>query len=1203
MSLFVVRSTSAEALVTQLAEDLRASAEADPFAPEAVVIGSRAMERWLRHRIATERGVAAALDFPFPKPALDGAMAWALGDEGASARTYWRWSRPEEAERWSVEGLTWRVIPLIRERAEDAALAPLTRYLRGDEGAEGGAPTTLERRELRFAKSLADVLQRIVHERPERALDWARDRSKAPEKHRWIATLLGDLGVAEEASSPALRHERLDQLSKENAKRSSERPGVGPRPVLRLFGLTALGDGERARLVALSRLMDVHLYAIRTRASASKGSSPIQASLGAAEQKLDGWIEKHVPPANVNEVAPRDAPKKRTTTSKLAAVQAWISGGGAIDTSRATATDDDSFRVDSCHGAVREVEELRDRLLAAFAEDPRLEPRDVLVVTPALGTYAALVEAIFSEPIEREDEGANAPSAAKNRETKHVPAIPTWARSLGTSRTNPVGAALLQALEASAERVTASRLLAFFELEPVRRRFGLAFEDLALVRERVIDSGLRWGLDAEDKAREGQPRRDENTVRFGLERLALGVLVPDEDELFVLPRTSERETVITPLDTEDDRTLTVIGALAGVTRAIEHLRAEVGDGAAKPYPSLARWRELLRELLDELTETSLAASFLRASVDEELETLLRLGAAVADVPTSPRALLAHLEDAFELEVRGERTPHGAVTVVSLDALPSVPFDVVAVLGLDAATFPRGGEPMAWDPFARATRNGEFTLRSDTETDARENDRHLLLQAMLSAREKLWLSYPGGDPKNGEHRPASMPLEECIDALTRASDTERESWVTQTRLQPWARGRFAEEGEDGSRASAASFDARMARAATNRDAVARGGETRRRSLAGAPGDLLPEEEHPVTTLSLDAFADALARPLKGFMRDRLGIYVPEEEEPTPDREPLETTGLDSWQLRDRIVTFLLERLREDASRRQIDEKLDEERETYAEQFVTRIRGEGRLPLAAGGALPMKDAVSEVVEAYEIFRGRGAHLELEPLSLSVGSLTLDAATPFAVTSEREGGEPDGVLQWMHASRSEKPKPLLLAHLHLLARSVHGTRVGSRERFVAEVLGAQKVDDEHEVRRLRSETPRFDSISTLNDLLAIWSESRRRALPLFERTSSAAAAVLAKSSAASLAEALGSLDDKAFSRLLSNVHTQWWGSPWVTPEREDRHVAIFFADFDPVDDVSARNVESGSFLDLAWRVWVPVFSRVEASSDAKPRNGASE
>src|SRR5204862_7802760 len=57
--------------------------------------------------------------------------------------------------------------------------------------------------------------------------------------------------------------------------------------------------------------------------------------------------------------------------------------------------DDTSLTVHSCHGRARQVEVLRDALLHVLADDPTLEPRDVIVMCPDIEAYAPLIHAAF----------------------------------------------------------------------------------------------------------------------------------------------------------------------------------------------------------------------------------------------------------------------------------------------------------------------------------------------------------------------------------------------------------------------------------------------------------------------------------------------------------------------------------------------------------------------------------------------------------------------------------------------------------------------------------------------------------------------------------------------------------------------------------------------------------------------------------------
>ena len=91
------------------------------------------------------------------------------------------------------------------------------------------------------------------------------------------------------------------------------------------------------------------------------------------------------------------------------------------------------------------------------------------------------------------------------------------------------GIVLSSLLDLPASRLTASELLYLAAAPAVRQRFSFTDDDLARLRTWVIDSGIRWGEDAERRARFGLPHVLQGTWRFGLDRLLAGVAVGGED--------------------------------------------------------------------------------------------------------------------------------------------------------------------------------------------------------------------------------------------------------------------------------------------------------------------------------------------------------------------------------------------------------------------------------------------------------------------------------------------------------------------------------------------------------------------------------------------------------------------------------------------------------------------------------------------------
>ena len=58
---------------------------------------------------------------------------------------------------------------------------------------------------------------------------------------------------------------------------------------------------------------------------------------------------------------------------------------------------DTSLLFQAAPGPWREVQLVRDRILQWLAEDPQLEPRDVLVMTPQIDRYAPLLRSVFND--------------------------------------------------------------------------------------------------------------------------------------------------------------------------------------------------------------------------------------------------------------------------------------------------------------------------------------------------------------------------------------------------------------------------------------------------------------------------------------------------------------------------------------------------------------------------------------------------------------------------------------------------------------------------------------------------------------------------------------------------------------------------------------------------------------------------------------
>jgi hypothetical protein len=172
------------------------------------------------------------------------------------------------------------------------------------------------------------------------------------------------------------------------------------------------------------------------------------------------------------------------------------------------------------------VEVLREVLLQLFADDPTLEPRDVLVMCPDIEEFAPLISATFGLSAEQADDGAVRPAHPGQRLRVRLAD-----RSL--RQTNPLLSLLAQLLTMADGRVTASEVLDLAAAEPVRRRF--AFDDDALdrIRDWAVDAGVRWGENLTRRGRFGLDRVGQGTWEAALDRILLGAAMADENQRFI----------------------------------------------------------------------------------------------------------------------------------------------------------------------------------------------------------------------------------------------------------------------------------------------------------------------------------------------------------------------------------------------------------------------------------------------------------------------------------------------------------------------------------------------------------------------------------------------------------------------------------------------------------------------------------------------
>ena len=835
------RAERSDALAEALAEVLCAPLT-DPFAAEVVSVPAKGVERWLSQRLSTRLGagegdgVAANIVFPSPARLVDETVAAVSGHAA-------------DDDPWAPARVLWTLLRVV----DDCVAEPWCAVLSGHLG--GGSDDHRLGRRYAAAEHLRDLFRSYAAHRPAMLVDWARGDdsdgagSALDADLVWQAELWRRVRGALGAPSPA---ERLA----DTCRALRDDPGLSDLPErLSLFGATRTTTEQRQVLTALAASREVHLWlphaspvmwqrlhgqpAVARRAadrSALAVRHPLLASLARDTRELQALLR---PGADTHV----DTPPAPATL--LGAVQTAVRAD-AVPVPTAVA--DGTVQVHACHGPPRQVEVLRESLLHLFADDPTLEPRDVLVLCPDVETYAPLVRAAFGQP------GAAHPA--------HRLRVRLADRSL--RQTNPLLDTLAGLLALADGRVTASQVLDLAATGPVRRRFGLRDDDLERLRDWAGQAGVRWGLGAASREAYALGGVPQNTWDTGLDRILLGVAA-DETAL-------EWLGLALPLDDVDSSDIDLAGRLAELLGRLEHVLA--GLRGCQPVDA---WVAVLSEALELLTDVGDDDAWQLAQARRQLSEAADHGEGTELRLTDVRALLAG-----RLAGRPTRANFrtGELTVCTMVPMRSVPHRVVALLGLDDGVFPRGGSV-----------DGDDVLQRDPclgERDVRSEDRQLLLDAVMSAGDHLLLLYTGADPVTGAVRPPAVPLGEVLDVLrTTVADDALTGVLTRHPLQPFDAGNFCAEAPR-------SFDV----AALAGARAAAGPRRPEPPLLTAP---LPRRGGDVALADLSAFC---VHPVRAFLSRRLGVHLPDREDSVADALSAELDALQKWDVGDRMLAARL-----------------------------------------------------------------------------------------------------------------------------------------------------------------------------------------------------------------------------------------------------------------------------------------------------------
>ena len=914
------------------------------FAQDTVIVQNAGMQHWLNMSLAEQRGISMNMRYALPSQFLWNLIRNLASDEDV----------PEQSP-YSREVLAWRIDTLLAssEVTGDECFQVATQYWQAnsaDNDSENSSYSDAKQlKRYQLACQLADLYEQYLIFRPEWIHDWHQgvfnafdqadnasssgsdEAEQSLESNAIWQGKLWHLLVREQAYDPrdlvALAIKNLNNTEKLKAQILPQR--------LSFFGINAMAPLWLEFINALSQQIDVHFFHLNpcyaywgdvvTEKNAIeawlKGTdfshqesadladvnlqvgNPLLANLGQQGREFMALLYQYstinidVFESAVADLATEQINNEKANNEKASSEQAQPSLDERKQASVLACVQEDilslsdarhstpniyqeapkvdgSVLITSAHSALREVQGLHDWLLHQFNQDKSLTPKDVLVMCPQVEQYAPYVNAVFTR--------------GWQDIADEVPPLPCSIADRISKDAEPLVAAFSQLLTLPDSRFQVSSLIALLRLPAMQARFAINLDDIEKITHWLELSAVHWGLDKAHKqqvlSQSSATTLDDATDSFtwqqGLSRLMRGFAFADHRVIY------QNQLLLPTIEGSDSE---LLGKLMLIIEQLQLTAAKMSKAR-----SATQWQQFLFELLTQLfdDENDNGLAIVRSAIESLVEYCQHAG---YHTDISLAVIRDFLNNHFSQPDPGRQFMIGQVTFCSMLPMRSIPFKIIAVLGLNDGEFPRQRQPLSFDLMTTTPAQlGDRSRRGD--------DRYLFLEAIISARQALYLSFQGKNIKNNKDRQPSLVLKELMEYLARGygwqllglnSDSEV-NILSQVRQLPMQA--FSEQNYLG---QFASFDANWLNLRRENPALTTAIKSADADL-GDPLDVVNSEAHLVASELIRFYQ----HPGRYYAQKALYLYLDNTNTLINDVEPFVPNHLDSYLLRQDLLSYYL-----------------------------------------------------------------------------------------------------------------------------------------------------------------------------------------------------------------------------------------------------------------------------------------------------------
>ncbi|END4841822.1 exodeoxyribonuclease V subunit gamma [Escherichia coli] len=967
----------------------------DPFEPEMILVQSTGMAQWLQMTLSQKFGIAANIDFPLPASFIWDMFVRVLPEI------------PKESA-FNKQSMSWKLMTLLPQLLEREDFTLLRHYLTDDSD---------KRKLFQLSSKAADLFDQYLVYRPDWLAQWETGHlvEGLGEAQAWQAPLWKALvEYTHELGQPRWHRANLYQRFIETLESATTCPPGLPSRVF-ICGISALPPVYLQALQALGKHIEIHLlftnpcryywgdikdpaYLAKLltrqrrhsfedrelplfRDSENAGQlfnsdgeqdvgNPLLASWGKlgrdyiyllsdleSSQELDAFVD--VTPDNLLHNIQSDI----LELENRAVAGVNIEEFSRSDNKRPLDPLDSSITFHVCHSPQREVEVLHDRLLAMLEEDPTLTPRDIIVMVADIDSYSPFIQAVFgSAPADR-----YLPYAISDRRAR---------------QSHPVLEAFISLLSLPDSRFVSEDVLALLDVPVLAARFDITEEGLRYLRQWVNESGIRWGID-DDNVRELElPATGQHTWRFGLTRMLLGYAMESAQ--------GEWQSVL-PYDESSGLIAELVGHLASLLMQLNIWRR----GLAQERP-LEEWLPVCRDMLNAFFLPDAETEAAMTLIEQQWQAIIAEGLGAQYGDAVPLSLLRdELAQRLDQERISQRFLAGPVNICTLMPMRSIPFKVVCLLGMNDGVYPRQLAPLGFDLMSQKPKRGDRSRRDD--------DRYLFLEALISAQQKLYISYIGLSIQDNSERFPSVLVQELID------------YIGQSHYLPGDEALNCDESEARVKAHLTCLHTRMPFDPQNYQPGERQSYAREwLPAASQAGKAHSEFVQPLPftlpeTVPLETLQRFWAHPVRAFFQMRLQVNFRTEDSEIPDTEPFILEGLSRYQINQQLLNALVE-------------------QDDAERLFHRFRAAGDLPYGAFGEIFWETQCQEMQQLADrviACRQPGQSMEID---LACNGVQITGWLPQV--------QPDGLLRWRPSLLSvAQGMQLWLEHLVYCASGGNG------------------------------------------------------------------------------------------------------------------------------------------------------------------------